>query len=281
MDKISGVYKITNLINNKIYIGSAMDFEGRKYRHLNSLKKNKHHSIKLQRAYNKYGEESFKFEILEKVYFNEVHEKLFKIQYLQSLEQYYLNKYKPYITGYNVSSKSDSGSYVKTEETFIKARNTRIINGTVNMTQEAKDNISFGLRNSEKAKKAREVLHNKLRIKIYQYDLDGNFIKEWNSIKEASENLNIKQDGIKSAIKHSNRTFSGFMFKNYKKKSIDKFKFVCKKIIMIDTFLNEETIFESYKNCADFLSAKHITISSIASRSGTYQKRYKIKYYNL
>jgi len=57
----SGVYQIINLINNKIYIGSAIDFESRFKRHKNSLQKGKHHSILLQRAWNKYGGENFEF----------------------------------------------------------------------------------------------------------------------------------------------------------------------------------------------------------------------------
>ncbi|MHA1342378.1 MAG: GIY-YIG nuclease family protein [Promethearchaeota archaeon] len=60
----SGIYQILNKINNKIYIGSAVDLKQRKNSHFNTLDKNKHWNKYLQRSYNKYGKENFKFQIL-------------------------------------------------------------------------------------------------------------------------------------------------------------------------------------------------------------------------
>lgn len=60
----SGIYKITNVFNNKCYIGSAVDIRKRWNAHKFHLNRNIHHSIKLQRAWNKYGEENFKFEVM-------------------------------------------------------------------------------------------------------------------------------------------------------------------------------------------------------------------------
>lgn len=62
---MKGIYKIVNLKNDKFYIGSTCNFRQRKNRHFNQLRKNKHHSIYLQRAFNKHGEENFKFIELE------------------------------------------------------------------------------------------------------------------------------------------------------------------------------------------------------------------------
>ena len=61
----SGIYQITSKKNSKIYIGSACDLRGRKNGHLHALRKNKHHSILLQRHVNKYGIDDLLFEILE------------------------------------------------------------------------------------------------------------------------------------------------------------------------------------------------------------------------
>lgn len=62
---LSAIYFIENTINGKIYIGSAMDVPKRWAMHRYMLKHNKHHSILLQRAWNKYGEEAFDFGLLE------------------------------------------------------------------------------------------------------------------------------------------------------------------------------------------------------------------------
>lgn len=65
---IMGIYKITNKANNKVYIGSSKDIQKRWKQHINTLKNKTHHSYHLQRAWNKYGDENFKFEIVEVVY---------------------------------------------------------------------------------------------------------------------------------------------------------------------------------------------------------------------
>jgi group I intron endonuclease len=61
------IYMIKNILNNKIYIGSAKNFERRCYEHKHTLKKGLHHSIHLQNAGIKYGENNFIFEAIEKI----------------------------------------------------------------------------------------------------------------------------------------------------------------------------------------------------------------------
>lgn len=51
-----GVYRWFNTVNGKSYVGSSANINKRKQEHLKGLTSNNHHSIKLQRAWNKYGE---------------------------------------------------------------------------------------------------------------------------------------------------------------------------------------------------------------------------------
>jgi group I intron endonuclease len=61
-----GVYQIRNIENGALYIGStAKTFAGRWHKHREFLRADKHHARHLQFAWNKYGEASFAFEILE------------------------------------------------------------------------------------------------------------------------------------------------------------------------------------------------------------------------
>lgn len=62
-----GIYKIVNLRNNKVYIGSAKNLNERKDRHFADLSKNTHRNKHLQRAFNLYGESIFEFTVLEKL----------------------------------------------------------------------------------------------------------------------------------------------------------------------------------------------------------------------
>lgn len=65
LSRLSGIYQIKNLINGKIYVGSAADFYERWHSHQHYLNINNHHNQHLQRAWNKYGKQYFIFEILE------------------------------------------------------------------------------------------------------------------------------------------------------------------------------------------------------------------------
>lgn len=66
-NKIHGIYKILNIINNKVYIGSSINLYKRIKEHFYTLKKDKHSNKYLQNAYNKHLIENFKVEILEEV----------------------------------------------------------------------------------------------------------------------------------------------------------------------------------------------------------------------
>jgi group I intron endonuclease len=95
-----GIYKITNKINNKVYIGETLDIRRRWGEHKDNLKNNTHHSYKLQNDWNKYGEKNFEFEII-----SVLDETIngFVGQYVLILyEQEYILKYNSIDNGYNI-----------------------------------------------------------------------------------------------------------------------------------------------------------------------------------
>lgn len=96
-----GIYKIINLKNNKIYVGSAKNINRRWKRHICELNKQTHHNIILQNAWNKYGPDSFNFEILELV--NDSNE-------LLEREEHYIDKLQPFgKVGYNIALNASGG----------------------------------------------------------------------------------------------------------------------------------------------------------------------------
>ena len=60
----SGVYKIVNIKNGKLYVGSAVNLRKRRWEHLCAFR-NGRHTKYFQNAFNKYGEKSFIFIIIE------------------------------------------------------------------------------------------------------------------------------------------------------------------------------------------------------------------------
>lgn len=86
-NKICGIYSITHISSEKQYIGSSIDIYKRWYGHKNALQKNKHVNKKLQNYWNKHGEDSFLFEVIEEC------EKVKEI--ILEREQFYIDSLKP------------------------------------------------------------------------------------------------------------------------------------------------------------------------------------------
>jgi group I intron endonuclease len=61
------IYKIINAVNNKFYVGSAVNYEKRKARHLWRLRRGDHANKHLQSAWNLYGEAAFLFAVVQVV----------------------------------------------------------------------------------------------------------------------------------------------------------------------------------------------------------------------
>jgi group I intron endonuclease len=84
--KSAGIYKISCSANSKFYIGSSINIATRFKQHKSKLEKNCHVNRHLQSAWNKYGESSFTFEILEVIQENSV-------EIVRNLEQKMLDSY--------------------------------------------------------------------------------------------------------------------------------------------------------------------------------------------
>lgn len=137
----SGIYKITNTVNQKIYVGSSINLKKRFNTHINSLIKNTHHSKTMQRAYNKYGKDSFIFEVVELVELKEN---------LLIREQYYMDELNPFgDNGFNNERIAGSKlGFKHTEETKKKMSETR--KGRTR-TEETKKKMSESAKGKERS----------------------------------------------------------------------------------------------------------------------------------
>lgn len=107
---ISGIYCITNTLDNKKYIGQSVNLKKRWNTHLWLLKSNKHFNIHLQRAYN-LNPDKFVFEVLEYCDNSKLNDR----------EIFYINKYGTMINGYNLCEGGNSTKgRICTEETKEK-----------------------------------------------------------------------------------------------------------------------------------------------------------------
>ena len=89
-----GVYKITNLINGKFYIGSTRRLSERKNEHNYSMRKGRSNSI-IRNAILKYGYENFKFEVLDEFIFENFASTNYIDEIITAREQYYVDTLNP------------------------------------------------------------------------------------------------------------------------------------------------------------------------------------------
>jgi len=218
--KISGIYKIINKINGHYYIGSSKNIISRWYDHRKFLKRGNHHSIILQRAWNKYGKSSFEMTIIELT------------NQLLPREQFYLDTLKPYYNINPIAGGKDNFSYHPNKEIIrskmsMTAKN-RLKDKTKHsfwgrkLTQEHKNNIrnsllSLNLISPMKGKhhslEARLKISQQLKTKhpitsVNQIDLNTKqIIKTWKSIKDAAISVKGKSSCAADIVHVCNHRF--------------------------------------------------------------------------
>lgn len=219
-----GVYQIKNMINHKIYVGSAKDFSKRVIQHTRLLRKNKHHSSRLQYSWNKYGEDKFIFGLLEVVE---------DLTQLITREQHYIDTLKPAYNmcptaGSRLGSKTPKSVREKIRKNATKhwlgknlSEETKKKIGNANRghkhTQEAKDKISANHSRHNLGKKFSEESKSKMArakaIPISQYTLDGRFIRTWDSGKHVQNETGMSQGNINKVCLGKYKTAYGFIWR--------------------------------------------------------------------
>lgn len=123
-EKICGIYKVTNNINGKIYIGQSVNIYARWNHHKSCCLNSKCHEYNspFYRALRKYGYENFTFEILEQCDVNELDAK--EIEYIQRYNSFI---YSSNSNGYNNSIGGNQGSRfrIKSEDEKLKISQNR------------------------------------------------------------------------------------------------------------------------------------------------------------
>ena len=150
----SGVYKITNKINGRIYIGSAKEFRRRYNQHRIGLIKKKHKNKFLQADFDKCGEDAFVFEVIEVVEGPQENRLLVEQSYIK---KYYDDQDQCYNLSPYVNKRGAKCWSYNPEKTLEKFRAT--VKGRPMWTAEEKIAISERLRGH----KVSEVTRQKLR----------------------------------------------------------------------------------------------------------------------
>lgn len=132
------IYKIINIKNGKIYIGQTKDYKRRFDEHTKLLSQNKHYNFHLQKSWNNYGEDSFKFEVIE--YTEDYNER----------EKYWISYYQSTDSsrGYNIMEGGDDPPHINgskiTREMAEDIRQLLIKSGSLDYVCSMYPNITRG-----------------------------------------------------------------------------------------------------------------------------------------
>lgn len=162
--QLAGVYKITNNLNGKMYIGSTQCFEERYLKHCNLARRDKHTNDHLRHAFKKYGIENFTFEIVEVTILKDRFER----------EQYYIDTLGVLedSVGYNISPTAKGMTEIPE---YVRAKISKALKGKAKPTrdEEYKKWFTAHLKSIPKSEKHLNVI----RENGLKYNRDSMMVK--------------------------------------------------------------------------------------------------------
>lgn len=219
-----GIYKITNLINGKVYIGQSTNIKHRWKEHIQEAK----NGIKKYALYNamrKYGVENFSFEIIEECLEEELDKK----------EVSYIEKYNSYYGGYNSTLGGQGKGFQKRinpQEIYDlwdqglsvfeigEQLKDKVGKTTIQKYLSSYKNYSVKESNSRgilRSTKANEFWNNNpdcnsSRNKVVQYDLWGKYIASYDSYEDAERKTGIDSVVIGRVVNGIQNQAGGFQW---------------------------------------------------------------------
>lgn len=288
------IYKTTNLLNGKVYVGK-------------SIHNNKSYlggGVCLRRAMQKYGKENFVCETVVEGYFNN--------NLLNELERHYIRIYSPPISkkSYNISPGGDGGSIAQPKKVcqytlngkFIKRWenckhveqelniNSKDVHGCCNDSQYTCKGFIFLWESDDISKRIYKIKQGRLKmsqnakerfrkIKPLQYTIDGKFIKKWKCVLDAADSIKVDPGPLRMCLYDKTFTCKGFIwalsplhfktkFNNYNNRITNKRKIQ----VFIDN--NIAAVVSTLKEAAE------LSNYSISSVSAILQSRMKPSKFN-
>lgn len=214
------IYKYTSP-NGKCYIGQTTN---EKIRRKQWCITGPYAGVKINRARIKYGIVNFTYKVLVRNKYSTIEDA--KVD-LDRLEIYYIGLYDSYRNGYNCTiggnttlgykhtdttkSKVSKGNTGKRRTEEVKAKLSDIHKG-IKFSSAHKSSISKALK-GRKCTWADKIINAKPTKSIMQYNIDGSYINEYISVRDASNKTKIKMCTIYKCLSGDNKTAGGFIWK--------------------------------------------------------------------
>ena len=261
------IYKVTNLINNKIYIGQTNNFKKRKIEHEKCYKKD---DCYFHRALECYGKQNFKWEIIEKnLTKKEADEK--ERKYIKYFKSYYRYKHSK---GYNMTKGGEGGNPWNAKEVIVFDNDFNVIQTFMDCTECSKfinshpSNIAsacrrlgtcngYIVRYKEDYKKYGKYITKRYKgeKKVVQLSKKGKYINTFNSLIEASILTNTRRTGISGCLRGDYKLSNGYMWVYHDKYNSDNIQAISdtygKKINKIVQLSLDNKYINTFNNCVE------------------------------
>lgn len=213
-----GIYKITNQITGEVYIGQSIRIKQRWREHcINSV----NGTTQLYQAMRNYGLKNFSFDVIEECDKEKLNER----------EIYWISYYDSFNKGYNMTPGGSEPSKANPQEIYdlwdqglcvseiYEKLKDKVGHTTIqNYLQEypnyspTESNRRGGIRARKIAIENGSILANNMNKGIKQYDLWGNFIREWKTQNEIERELKIDSDLIGRVLNGRQQQAGGYQW---------------------------------------------------------------------
>lgn len=263
------IYKITNNINGKLYIGKTIyDLKTRFKQHLEKVNDEKI-QYPLYRAMRKYGIDNFSIEEIETIDNEDI---------LNKREKYWINYYDTYIKnnkGYNCTLGGEGNALIDNKQVYdlwdqglsIQQISKKLGNDRGSIRKILKQYNNY---NKEESEKRGDMIQGRNNHKsIVQYDIKGNYINTFCNMYEAERQTGISSKSIYLGVHLQQKVVGGFQWrflddKNNLVTDLSKEKIIIYKqqVNQIDTITNEKI--KTYSSVAE--ASRKTGISDISIR---------------
>lgn len=276
------IYQIT--FDKNGYIGSTINPRERMLAHMTNLRHDRHSNTVLQNAWNKYGEDSFKFKIIDTC----------SIGDRNTVEEFYINK-SNYNSNYNIQSNCNEPILRISKNRKLNINDIKIIFDKINngdsiintakefhMSKELIRSIvlkkyyrleskslfiNWDKYKIDRGKNKSKALRKLYKNIIYMWDLSGNLLQTFSSIADAVEKTGYTRSNLTNSLyrsnTHDNKIFTSI---NVFPKIPEKFQGSCIRIIEFDNSFNKINMFKSMVECGKYYNIKSNTINSNCNR---------------
>lgn len=297
------------------YIGSSINLKRRHNDHMSRLKANKHSNKHFQNIYNKY-KDNMVYEIIEYVYFPETYDNIIKREFLECLEQYYYEELNCQLNKCQPAFNSKANKY-NCSDTYIKNKRKRpvyLVDNSLNVVRkfngirEASRILNINITSianvaslkyqntkgyvfrfeetlmvpfvakTKIKKKLGFRLESKKCKSINCYLLDGTFVKSYQSIAIAADDLKLQTSGISRVLSREAAHSGGYFFKLQNDLSELILPQLKKRNYDLECY-KDGCLYKCYKNASEASKELHLDRRKIwnAGKSGKKLRGYMFK----